>query len=182
MTTSPKEKGLAMCKSPGRTISCSEKTCSELGGFIVWQRNNNPQGSRQLLIRHLILATIYTISSVWSWSVKRAVGFMRSEKGKWEAQMTSKFEENDGDGTARTQSYLTNSDLNSKLEEDMECKGFNDSLKSMFVIHQGDEMLAMRTEPQRRLHKWHVIVKISKSSKLLKQICEADKSYFNRRP
>lgn len=39
---------------------------------------------------------------------------MRSEKGKWEAQMTSKFEENDGDGTARTQSYLTNSDLNSK--------------------------------------------------------------------
>lgn len=63
---------------------------------------------------------------------------MRSENGKWEARMTSKFEENDGDGTARIQSYLTNSDLNSKLEEDMKCKGFNDSLKSMFVIPQGD--------------------------------------------
>lgn len=74
--------------------------------------------------------------------VQTAVGFTHSKKGKWEAQKESKtlnFEENYGDaGTAREQSYLVNSDLNSKLE-DTKCIGFNDSLKSMFVRHQRDE-------------------------------------------
>lgn len=72
--------------------------------------------------------------------VKKVVGFTESEKGKLEAQRdskTSNFEENNGDaGMTREQSYLINSDLNSELKEDKNCRGFNDSLKSVFVRHK----------------------------------------------
>ena len=76
--------------------------------------------------------------------VKTAVGFRHSEKDKLEAQKDSKmlnFEENDRDtAMAREQNYLVNSDLNSEFEEDTKCTGFNDSLKSVFVRHQRDEI------------------------------------------
>lgn len=76
-----------------------------------------------------------------------AVGLTHSEKGKLEAQNDSKtlnFEGNDGDvGMATERSSPVNSGLNSKWEEDTKCIRINDSLNSMFVTHQRDEIPAV---------------------------------------
>lgn len=78
---------------------------------------------------------------------KTVVEFMLSEKGKLEAQKdskTSNLEETDGDaGMAREQSYLVTSDLNSELKEGKNCRGFNDSLKTVFVRHKRYETPAV---------------------------------------
>lgn len=90
--------------------------------------------------------------------VKTVVEFTNSAKGELEAQKESETpnsEEKNGDsGMAREQSYLDNSDLNSVLTEDKNYRGFNDSLKSMFVRHKRCETPSVSKEwkPQRRPH------------------------------
>lgn len=178
MITSQKEKGLAVCKSPGR------KNNQLLGKEMFWARrvhslakeqqssglqatSQKPSDTGHNLYNFLSLTPVSENSSgvyaLREWQRESPNDIkVWGEWWRWHGQ----------DKEPPSSLYL----------EDMKCKGFRDSLKSVFVRHQRDQMLAMRIEPQRRLHSLHIIIKISKSGKSLKQLCEVDKSYCNRRP
>lgn len=119
MITSPEEKGLAMCKNN-----------QLLGKDTFWARrvhNLAKELSSGLQTSHKASDTghkWHNSFSVTPVSENSSGVYL----GKGEAQMTSEFEENDGGGMARTKSHLFHS--NFKLE-DMECKGFDDSLESV---------------------------------------------------
>lgn len=75
-----------------------------------------------------------------SWLYAFREGQVGSPKGQQDIKLRREWQDA---GMARNPSYLVNSDLNSELKENKNCRGFNDSLKSMFVRHKRCEIPAV---------------------------------------